>query len=283
MNPHLGRHQIGHGYRSAVHVFAVQQAVNRHRCLVTVRHRRDDVLRTVRRVTAKKHIGQRGLERIGHQYRQTPFIKLDTDIALDPGEGVLLTDGNQDRITFHQHIRHAGGYQRAATFFVIHRFHNLKAHAGQFALDMFKRLGHMEVQNRNTLVQRIFFLPGRSLHLFKAAAHDHLHVAATHAPRRAAAIHRSIATTEHNDTLADAGDMTKGNRSQPVDADMNVFLDVPASGNIEIATAGRATANKDGVVAFRQELAHGLNALAALELHTQIQDVAGLLVDHRLR
>ena len=211
------------------------------------------------------------------------MIKLDTDIALDPGEGVLLTDGNQDRITFHQHIRHAGGYQRATTFFVIHRFHNLKAHARQLAIGMLERLGHVEVQNRNTFVQRVFLLPGRSLHLFKTAAHNHLDIAAAHAPCRAAAIHRSIATTEHNDALADAGDMTKGNRSQPIDADMDVFLDVPASGNIEIATPRRTAANKDGVVTFRQELAHGVNPLAALELHTQIQDVAGLFVDHRLR
>ena len=63
---------------------------------------------------------------------------------------------------------------------------------------------------------------------------------------------------------------------------MDVFLDVPASGNIEIATPRRTAANKDGVVTFRQELAHGVNPLAALEIHTQIQDVTGLFVDHRL-
>ena len=56
-----------------------------------------------------------------------------------------------------------------------------------------------------------------------------------------------------------------------------------AAGNVEFAAARRAGADKDRVVVFAEQLLQAVDALAALELDAEIEDVIGFLVDHRIR
>ena len=55
-----------------------------------------------------------------------------------------------------------------------------------------------------------------------------------------------------------------------------------AAGNIELAAARRAGADKDRVVVLAKQLFQAVDALAAFELDAEIEDVIGFLVDHRI-
>ena len=79
------RHALGERLALAV-------LVDRDRGLVTVLDRPDDVLRAERRVAAEEHALARRLERDGIELRHAPLVELDAEVALDPGEGVLLAD-----------------------------------------------------------------------------------------------------------------------------------------------------------------------------------------------
>jgi hypothetical protein len=61
--------------------------------LVAVLDCPDDVLRPEGRVPAEEHAGSRAL--VGHRvdHRHLPLVELDAEVALDPGERVLLADG----------------------------------------------------------------------------------------------------------------------------------------------------------------------------------------------
>src|SRR6202035_354149 len=56
-----------------------------------------------------------------------------------------------------------------------------------------------------------------------------------------------------------------------------------AAGNVEFAAARGAGADKDRVVVFAEQLLQAVDALAAPEIDTEIEDVVGFLVDHRIR
>ena len=56
-----------------------------------------------------------------------------------------------------------------------------------------------------------------------------------------------------------------------------------AAGNLELAAARRAGADEDRVVILGEQLLHAVDALAALELDAEVEDVVGFLVDHRIR
>lgn len=64
-------------------------------------------------------------------------------------------------------------------------------------------------------------------------------------------------------------------------------MDVPCrffpAGNVELAAARRAGADEDRVVLLREQGLHAVDAMTALELDAEVEDVAGLLVDHRIR
>src|ERR1019366_2606544 len=97
-----------------------------------------------------------------------------------------------------------------------------------------------EVEDRNILVDGVFLLPGRCLHLLEAGTHDHLDVLAAEATRGAAAIHRGVAAAEHDHALADLLDMAERNAGEPVDADMDIGGGFLATGNLKLAAARRA-------------------------------------------
>ncbi len=129
----------------------------------------------------------------------------------------------------------------------------------------------------------VFLLPGRRLHLLEAGADDHFDVLAAEAARGTAAVHRGVAAAEHDDAPADLLDMAERHAGKPVDADVDIFRSFLAAGNVELAAARRAGADEDRVVVFCEQFLQGVDALAALELDAEIEDVVGFLVDHRIR
>src|SRR5450759_3898624 len=127
----------------------------------------------------------------------------------------------------------------------------------------------MCIRDRNILVDGVLFLPGARLHLLEAGTHDHLDVLAAEAARGAAAVHRGVAATKHDHALADLLDMTERHAGEPVDADVNIGGRLLAAGNVELASARRAGADKDSVVVLGEQLLQAVNALTAPELDAE--------------
>ena len=166
---------------------------------------------------------------------------------------------------------------------VVFRLHLLEGDAGELAVVVDEGDRHHEIEDRNVLVEGVFLLPGAGLHLLEAGTHDHLDVFAAEAARGAAAVHRGVAAAEHDDALADLADMLERDRGQPFDADVNIGGGFLAAGNFELAAARRAGADKHRVVVFGEQLLQAVDAVAALELDAEVEDVVGFLVDHRIR
>ena len=145
---------------------------------------------------------------LGH----VPFVEFDADVALDPGEGVLLADRHQHVVAGDVLIRLAGRHQIAPALGVVFGLHLLEHHAGQLAVVVGEFLRHQEIEDRDVLVHGVLLFPGRRLHLLEAGAHDHLDVLAAEAARGAAAVHRGVAAAEHDDALADLGDVAERDR-----------------------------------------------------------------------
>src|SRR5205823_15093334 len=66
-------------------------------------------------------------------------------------------------------------------------------------------------------------------------------------------------------------------------ADVDIGRCFLAAGDLEIAAARRTGADEDRVPAFRQQRFEAVDRLAADELDAEVEDVAALLVDDRLR
>src|SRR4029079_11737375 len=75
---------------------ALAVIVDRDRGLVPVLHGPDDVFGAPRGVTAEEPSGMRRLHRLLVDDRHSVRIEVDADIAFDPGEGILLPDGEDD-------------------------------------------------------------------------------------------------------------------------------------------------------------------------------------------
>src|SRR5581483_9226475 len=108
----------------------------------------------------------------------------------------------------------------------------------------------------------VFLFPRRRLHLVETGANDHLHIIAAKAARGSAAIHRRIAAAEDDDLLANLVDMAERNIGQPVDPDLDVRRGGLAAGNIEVATARRAGADEDRIVALGENIGEAVDAAA---------------------
>ena len=173
----------------------------------------------------------------------------------------------------------AGRHQVAAALGVVFGLHLLEHDAGELAVLVGEFLRHQEIEDRDVLVHGVLLFPGGRLHLLEAGAHDHLHVLAAEAARGAAAVHGGVAAAEHDDALADLGDVAERDRGQPVDADMDVGGGFLAAGNVEVAPARRAGADEDRVPAFGQQRLQAVDALAADELDAEVEDVVAFLVD----
>src|SRR5688572_8435925 len=119
VDAHLLRNQ-GHPRRGAFRrVFLVEELVDGDRGVVTVRDRPDDVLRAERRVAAEEDVRNGRLERDLVEHRQSPLVELDARVALDPGEGVLLANGDQDVVALEGLVGLAGGHEAAPALVVV--------------------------------------------------------------------------------------------------------------------------------------------------------------------
>ncbi len=100
--------------------------------------------------------------------------------------------------------------------------------------------------------------------------------------RSAAAVHGRIAAAEDDHPTADLVGMAEGDVGEPVDADVDVACRLVAAGNVEVAAAGRAGADENRVVTFRQHAGEAVDARPVAGLDAaHAGDVADLLVDHR--
>src|SRR5690606_38054530 len=77
--------------------------------------------------------------------------------------------------------------------------------------------------------------------------------------------------------------MAERDAGKPVDADMDICLRLLPSGNVEVASARRARADEHGVIAFCKYGLEAVDAATANEANAEIEDIAALLVDHRVR
>jgi hypothetical protein len=140
-------------------------------------------------------------------------------------------------------------------------------------------LGHVVVEDGDAFVHGIFLFPRAGLHFLEARAHHHLHVLGAQAACRAAAVHGGVATAEHDDVFLDRRDVAEGHAGQPVDADVDVGGSFLAAGHLQVAPARCAAAHEDGVPVLRHQGLHRLHTLAGLEVHAQVQHIAGFFVD----
>src|SRR6185436_17673033 len=150
----------------------------------------------------------------------------------------------------------------------------------QLAADMLERHRHHVIEDRDVLVKGVFLFPGARLHFLEAGANDHLDVGAAEPACGAAAIHRSVAAAEHDHAAADLLDMAERDGRQPFDADMDIACYFLAAGDIELAATRGAGADEDRVVVLVEQLLQAVDAMAALELDAEVEDVIGFLVDH---
>ena len=275
---HLDRRQ-----RAVVDVLAGEELVDRYRGLVAVGHRPDDVLGAERGVAAEEDLRVGGGHGLRVDLGHVPLVEVDADVALDPGERVLLADGDQHVIARNVLVGLAGGNELAAPLGVVLGLDLLEHHAGEPAVLVGEFLRHQEIEDRDALVHGILLLPRRGLHLLEAGADHDGDLLAAEAARGTAAIHGGVAAAEHDDAPADLGDVAERNAGEPVDADMDVGGGLGAAGDVEIAAARRAGADEDRVPAFGQERLEAVDALAGAEIDAEIEDVVALLVDHRFR
>ena len=169
------------------------------------------------------------------------------------------------------------GTRIAAALGVVFGLHLLEQHAGQLAVVVREFLRHEEIEDRDAFMHRVFLFPGRRLHLLEAGAHDDLHIVAAEAARGAAAIHRGVAAAEHDHALADLVGVAERDAGEPIDADMDVGRGFLAAGNLELASARRAAADEDRVVAFGEHRLQAVDALAEPQLRLQDRGCNSLL------
>src|SRR2546421_8422670 len=100
---------------------------------MAVLDRPDDVLRSEGGIAAEEHAGARGLKSHLVDARYVPLVELDAEIALDPREGVLLADRENDIIGGEQHLTEAA-LARDAAFGIDVIRHLVEQHPGQLAV-----------------------------------------------------------------------------------------------------------------------------------------------------
>ncbi len=121
----------------------------------------------------KKTLGMGRLEGDGVDHRHAPFVEVDADVALDPGEGVLLADRHQHVVAFdsarpaRRSARACGGPCRRRALRP-----SRTATPVRLPSAWSEFLGHEVVEDRDAFVHGVLLLPGRGLHLLEAGADD---------------------------------------------------------------------------------------------------------------
>src|SRR5579871_1311575 len=184
---------------------APAELVDRDRSLMAMLDRPDDVLRAEGRIAAEEHLRARRLKGDRIDLRQVEAIELDADVALDPGEGILLSDCENDIVARIELLAHD---PRRFDLPVLERiFEMLEHHAlERTALDHEAPGGTID-DDLDVLLLSVLELPiGGFEELARLSSH-HLHVPRAEPQGRAAAIHRRIAHADDEHALADAVDV----------------------------------------------------------------------------
>src|SRR6516164_3194782 len=283
VDAHLLADDLDHRRGTIIDVGAGAQLVDGQRRIVPVRHRPDDVLGPERSIAAEEHLVMGRGHGPGIDLGHVPLVELDPDIALDPGERILLADGDQHVIARHMLVGLAGWNKAAPALCIVFGPDLLEHHAGETAALVGERLRHQEIEDRDVLVQGVLLLPGRRLHLVETGAHDHLDVLPAEPAGGPAAVHGGVAAAKHDDPAADLGDVPEGDRGQPIDSDMDVGSGFLAARDIEVTTARGARTDEDRVPVPGKQRFEALDACAAAKLDSQVEDIIAFLVDNGLR
>ena len=230
VNPHLLAHEGDPRGWTIMDVLPPDKAIHGNGCLVPMSDGGDDVFRPESRIAAEEHSGVRALEGHGVDDGHVPFPEFEPDIPLDPGKGVVLTDGDDHVVGFKEHLFPRGDELPLSPVAVNH-IHHGKAHARQLPVLVNEFLGHVVVDDGDILGNSVVDLPGRGLHLGALGAHHHLHVLAPQAPGRPATVHSRITAPEHEDPAADLAQVLKGDGREPVNANVDVLVGLFSPGD----------------------------------------------------
>src|ERR1700740_3214170 len=77
--------------------------------------------------------------------------------------------------------------------------------------------------------------------------------------------------------------MAERDAREPIDADMDILGGFLAAGNVEIAAARRAAADKDRIIILGQQRFEAVDALTANKFDAEIENVLAFLVEHGFR
>src|SRR5580698_886334 len=283
VHAHLAALQVDSGREPIRYQLTLAVAMDRDRGLVAMLYRPDDVLRAERRVPAEEHPGAGRLERRGVDRRHIPLVELDTQVALDPGEGVLLADGENHVISRQKLLGHdALAGNPALRIEVI--FHLVEQHPGQLSAGGDKRLRRVIDEDLDAFLLGVLELPGGGFEEPARLARHHLHVARSEPQARATAVHCGVTHADDENALADLLDVTECDRLEPCDTDVHVRGGLRATREAQLLALRRTGADKHRVEsASREQLAHALDGVVELQVHSHARDLADLVVEHGVR
>ena len=210
----------------------------------------DDVLRSPGGVAAEENAVARTLHGLLVDHGHVPFVELDADVALDPGERIFLADG-EDHVV--------GGEKNVSMRFrflgLRVPFQALELHADQLAVFDDEALGRVIDDDLDAFFFGVLELPGRGFEESARAARHHLDVFSTQAATGPAAIHGGVADADDQHLFADRIGVAEGDGFQPIDADVDA-IGVVTAGNVEFFAARRAGADEDRVEALVEQRFH---------------------------
>src|SRR5580704_13011594 len=283
VHAHLAARQTHSGRQPLLDRLALAEAVDGDGRLVAVLDGPDDVLRPEGGIPAEKHLRTRRLEGDLVDERHVPLVELDAEVALYPGEGVLLADGEDD-VVRRQELLAGDALGRNAALRVELVLHLVEEHAGELAVLDDEGLGRAVDDDLDALLLRILELPDRGLEEAARLARHHLHVLGAQAQARAAAVHRRVADPDDEHAPADLLGVAEGDRYEPGDADVDVGGALLATGEAQLLALRGTGADEHRIVAAAlQQSAHALDRGVQAQIHAHAGDHGNLLVQHRCR
>ena len=280
VDAHLLRRDVHLGQRTLGDVLAGEHLVDRQRGVMAVRDRPDDVLRAERGVAAEEHLRIGRAEGLRIDLGHVPLVELDAAVALDPGEGVLLADRDQHVVAFDGLVGLARRHQVARPLASYSAFTFWKVTPVSLPLSWVKATGTMKLRIGMSSCMASSFSQGEA---FISSKPERTTTLTSSPPSRRAVRQQSIAVLPPPSTITRLPifsmwpNETLESQSMPIWMLAGCFL---AAGNVEFAAARRAGADEDRVVILGEQLLHALDAMTALELDAEVEDVVGLLVDH---
>ena len=119
----------------------------------------DDIQRTKSRIAAEEDALAGGFKRGLVDNRGFPLVEFHTDIALDPGEGIVLADRQNDIVARQGDFAGLAGVGDLAALVDI-ILHHLECHPGQLAVFGDEGFWRMIDDDLDILMLGVFQLPG---------------------------------------------------------------------------------------------------------------------------